>query len=373
MKVLILSCNTGQGHNSAGRAVKYELEKNGVYCEMLDALAFDSERVSKMVSNIHSKCAVRAPGVYAVGYEMAEKISRSGASPSVCYLANMKYAEELYEYIDDGGFDTIVMPHVFPSEALTRIRKKHGGALTTYFISTDYSYPPFLCDTKLDYYFIPHASLVSEFSRYIPKSLLVPTGIPVSRAFSEKTDKAEARRALGIPADKRAVLIMTGSMGYGQTAELAECLTAQTGDDTVFFILGGRNESLKEYLRKTYSDDSRVTVVDFTTEVSLYMDACDVLFTKPGGLSSTEAAVKGIPTVLTKPIPGWEEDNIKFFTSNGLARHGKTPEEMCSAALELLNDSAAADKMVAAQHKTVNGDAADDICSFIMQNENALR
>lgn len=368
MKVLILSCNTGQGHNSAGRAVKYELEKNGVYCEMLDALAFDSERVSKLVSNIHSKCAVHAPGVYAVGYEMAEKISRSGASPSVCYLANMKYAKELYEYIEAGGFDTIVMPHVFPSEALTRIRKKHGGGLTTYFISTDYSYPPFLGDTKLDYYFIPHSSLVPEFSRYIPKSLLISSGIPVSRTFSETTDKSVARCELNIPQDKKAVLVMTGSMGYGQTAELARCLTAASGDDTVFIILGGRNESLKEHLRKTYRDDNRVTVVDFTTEVSLYMDACDVLFTKPGGLSSTEAAVKGIPTVLTKPIPGWEEDNIKFFTSNGLARYGETPEEMCAAALELLRDPAAAAKMVSAQHETINGAAARDICSVIMQN-----
>lgn len=368
MKVLILSCNTGQGHNSAGRAVKYELEKNGVYCEMLDALAFDSERVSKLVSNIHSKCAVHAPVVYAVGYEMAEKISRSGAGPSVCYLANMKYAEELYEYIEAGGFDTIVMPHVFPSEALTRIRKKHGGALTTYFISTDYSYPPFLGDTKLDYYFIPHASLVPEFSRYIPKSLLIPTGIPVSRTFAERTDKSAARLSLGIPEDKKVVLIMTGSMGYGQTEELARCLTTESGDDTIFIILGGKNESLKEQLRKTYRDDSRVRVVDFTTEVSLYMDASDVLFTKPGGLSSTEAAVKGIPTVLTKPIPGWEEDNIRFFVSNGLAAYGETPEEMCSAALKLLNDPAAAERMVSAQRETINGSAAADICSIIMQN-----
>lgn len=368
MRVLILSCNTGQGHNSAGRAVKYELEKNGIYCEMLDALAFDSERVSKLVSNIHSKCAVHAPGVYAVGYEVAEKISRSGASPSVCYLANMKYAKELYEYIEAGSFDTIVMPHVFPSEALTRIRKKHGGALTTYFISTDYSYPPFLGDTKLDYYFIPHASLAPEFSRYIPKSQLIPSGIPVSRAFSKKTDKMEARRALKVPEDKKAVLIMTGSMGYGQTEELARCLTEESGDDTVFIILGGKNESLKEQLRKTYAGDSRVRVVDFTTEVSLYMDASDVLFTKPGGLSSTEAAVKGIPTVLTKPIPGWEEDNIRFFVSNGLARYGETPEEMCASALELLNDPTAAEKMVSAQHEIINGSAAADICAFILKN-----
>lgn len=36
------------------------------------------------------------------------------------------------------------------------------------------------------------------------------------------------------------------------------------------------------------------------------MAAADVLFTKPGGLTTTEAAVKGIPIVHTRPIPGCE-------------------------------------------------------------------
>ena len=36
MKVLILSCNTGQGHNAAGRAVQEEFLRRGADCRMLD-------------------------------------------------------------------------------------------------------------------------------------------------------------------------------------------------------------------------------------------------------------------------------------------------------------------------------------------------
>ena len=38
MKVLVLSCNTGEGHNSAARAVREEFCLRGTPCDMEDAL-----------------------------------------------------------------------------------------------------------------------------------------------------------------------------------------------------------------------------------------------------------------------------------------------------------------------------------------------
>ena len=43
-------------------------------------------------------------------------------------------------------------------------------------------------------------------------------------------------------------------------------------------------------------------IVGYTKQAALWMEACDVLLTKPGGLTSTEAAVKNVPLVLTAPI-----------------------------------------------------------------------
>ena len=49
------------------------------------------------------------------------------------------------------------------------------------------------------------------------------------------------------------------------------------------------------------------------------MKASDIYFTKPGGLSITEAAVSNIPIVLLPPIPGCENLNRDFFCQNGMA------------------------------------------------------
>ena len=40
MRILILSCNTGEGHNSAAKAIQEVLTARGVFSEMTDGLAF---------------------------------------------------------------------------------------------------------------------------------------------------------------------------------------------------------------------------------------------------------------------------------------------------------------------------------------------
>ncbi len=370
MKVLILSCNTGQGHNTAGRCVLAEFERLGVECEMKDALSFDSELTSKVISGVHNKGTVHVPRLYGMGVSAARVLDKVARRRSVCYLANSTYASSLYRYITENGFDTIVLPHVFPSEAITRIRRKYDTDFRAYFIATDYAYPPFLSDTNLDVYFIPHHDLELNFALSgIPMEKMFPVGIPVSDTFAKKTDRTEARRQLALPENGNLLLVMTGSMGFGETEPLVKDLLGRIPEDTYVVVLGGNNEKMKKRLRNRFGDDKRLYVIDFTKQVSLYMDAADILFTKPGGLSSTEAAVKGIPTIHTKPIPGWEEENIEFFRKHSLSLHGPTSEDLVTHALWLLANPGVREQMVKAQERSINKYAARDICAHIIHEQ----
>ena len=55
----------------------------------------------------------------------------------------------------------------------------------------------------------------------------------------------------------------------------------------------------------------------FSEQVHVFIDACDIMLTKPGGLSSTEAAVKNVAVVHTEPISGCEKQNARFFPKMG--------------------------------------------------------
>ena len=53
MNTLILSCNTGEGHNSAGKGIVEYYAKFNERCDVVDALNFVSERFSKNISKAH--------------------------------------------------------------------------------------------------------------------------------------------------------------------------------------------------------------------------------------------------------------------------------------------------------------------------------
>ena len=53
------------------------------------------------------------------------------------------------------------------------------------------------------------------------------------------------------------------------------------------------------------------------------MDYCDVIISKPGGLTVTESIVKNIPLIIPFAIPGQENENIDFLTTEGYSIHVK--------------------------------------------------
>ena len=73
MRVLILSANTGGGHNSTARALADQLERLGADYEIADTLAFISETVSDFISWGHSYVYRKLPRLFGIGYRFEEK------------------------------------------------------------------------------------------------------------------------------------------------------------------------------------------------------------------------------------------------------------------------------------------------------------
>lgn len=374
MKVLILSCNTGEGHNSAGRAVYEKFTQLGVKCVFADTLAIAGKKVSRTVNNTYVGITTSVPKAFGLIYSVGRSVSDFNTNTLHCkspvYAANTLYRKKLAAYIKEGGFDVVAMPHLFPAECLTSLRKH--GILDTPFvnIATDYACIPFWEETRPDYFVIPHPDLAEDFySRKIPKEILLPFGIPVSDQFRHKTERTDARLELGLPTDVPILLLMTGSMGFGHLEQLASSLHARFGSGTKLVILCGNNEALRERLSHTFAGNEDIILQPFTKKVSLFMDAADMVFTKPGGLSSTEAAVKNVLLVHTAPIPGCETINAEFFRSRGMSVSCPDPEDydaLAEAAYALWQDEAAKERMLEAQRQNINPNAADDICRFIL-------
>lgn len=364
--VLILSCSTGGGHNAAGHAMQEVFASHGWEVLFPDYLSLAGERVSRVVSNVYIETARRTPRLFGEAYKLGMAVSKHSTLSPV-YYANHLMARYLRAYLDEHPVDAILMPHLYPAETLSWM-KRNGEALPlTVAIATDYTCIPFWEETDCDRYVIPAADLAGEFTaRGLPSEKLMPLGIPVSPEYLAPISQAEARRRLGLPEEGDCILVMGGSMGAGSLCTLAHRLLEETTNEHLVVITGS-NEQTAEHLATLAESQPRLTVLKYTREVPLYLRACDLLFTKPGGLTSTEAAVSGIPMVHTDPIPGCETQNSIYFSVRGMSRTAPTTQDQVTAGLSLLRSPDAREAMRACQRQGIHADAAQRIYEAVVQ------
>ena len=369
MKVLILSCDTGEGHNSAAAAVSAALTRRGIENDVFDPLVLAGKYAEKFVSGAYTVMMKKAPSAFNALYRAGDIYSSTGITSPV-YHANARYAANLRAYIERSGYDRVVSTHLYPMETLTAVKRAGDFSVPCYGVLTDYTCIPFLAETKLDGYFIPHEALRAELvEKGIPSERIIPTGIPVHEKFTHRMDKAAARNYLALRQEQEVFLVMSGGIGVGNAGAISDEILCRHGEGSfTVFVLVGRNSDLKAALEEKYAGNDHVRIVTFTEKVNIYMNAADVMISKPGGLTSTEAAAAQVPLVQLLVYTGCEERNIAFFSSRGLSLRADSAADAAEKAIYLAAHPDAADKMRAAQRETVAPDAADKIAEWVIRS-----
>ena len=364
MKAIILSCGTGGGHNAAGKAVKEELEQRGHTVKMLNPYDLKSSKTSKKIDELYIKTVRISPKLFGAVYALGNAYRRLPFRSPV-YFANASMVKRLENLFEKEKPDVVFMPHIFPAEIITNMKNRSITTPKTFFIATDYTCTPFTEEADCDAYIIPSKKLENEFAAYnLPRSKMYPIGIPVSRCFSCPVSREEAARALELDPDKRYILVSGGSMGAGKLVWAIKLLydCFKKDENTRLIVICGSNEWLYRQLKKRYSD--KITAVRFTDKIAEYMRVSDVYVTKPGGLSSTEGAVMGVPMVHTLSIPGCETANMKFFSQHGMSIPVRRLSKQLVPAVIKLKNAENAEKMTENQKKHINPLAASDICDL---------
>ena len=369
MKVLILSCNTGGGHNIAGRALYEEFHRRGLECEFVDALSFARPKAAKKATSLYVNITTKTPAPVQFFYNLGQWILSPHLASKV-YSFNRKYAKKLCAYITEQQFDLVVVPHLFPAVALAYLKKKHLLDIQTYAVATNYTYIPHWDDTNPDYMIIPHRELTREFFKGgISYEKLLPLGLPVPRTFGVRRDQLEARQALELPTEGRMVLILPGSLKRSTLRQMATSLHKEYGSRLNFVLLCAPNSKRKEKLTKAFANISNVHVIDYTDQVSLYMDASNILVTKAGGITCTEAAAKQLPMILMDPVPGCETRNADFFTRHGMALQANKKSDYLAHIRRLLDDQELYRSIQQAQETFVNPISSALICETILADQ----
>ncbi len=364
MDALILSCGTGGGHNAAAAALAAALSERGHGVQRLNPYALGGKYTARAVDAAYVRLVQRAPAAFGAIYSLGDAYRRLPVRSPV-YYANRHTGRQMRDYLLAHPVDVVVMTHLFPAEMLTALRRAGQTLPKTVFVATDYACTPFTEETDCDCYVLPTPELVEEFAaRGLPRDRLAPLGIPVHPAFTRPGDRTAARERLSLPQNKRVILLSGGSMGAGRMAEAVGLLRRRYPPaEAEVVVLCGSNRRLRERLLALPTGFCRP--VAHTDCMADYLAACDVYFTKPGGLSTTEAAACGCALGLLSPIPGCESRNLRYFCERGMALSAAPAEQNLLAACEALLRPGAAEQMRRCQREGLPQNAAAEIARLL--------
>lgn len=368
MKILVLSCGTGGGHNSAAKAIVDELNRHNATADFIEYLDIINPRIRNLVNNLYIKSTTGNGRIFKRVYKLGTLYDNTNFKSPV-YVLNSFAKKKLYEYIKSNNYDYIATTHLFAAQALTCIKKEYSD-IHFIEICTDYTYIPFWRETNPDFIIVPHKDLVQNFEeKGVNRDKIVPIGIPVYKDFSMDLEKEKCYNELKLDKTKKYTLIMTGSMGFGNTIQIVDELSKRVNATNI--VICGSNKKLQGELKSKYPLD-KVIPIGFTNKISKYMRISNVLLTKPGGLTTTEAGTINIPIIHTMPIPGCENYNAEFFEKRGMSKKCNTIEEICEETQRLMNDDDLRNQMIENQKKYIDKETCTKICNLIINECNRI-
>ena len=362
-KVLILSCGTGGGHNSAAKAILEELLSQGLEADFMEYLEIINTNLKNKVNEIYLKSTNNEGKTFKVAYKLGEIYQKTNIKSPV-YGLNQLNKNKLYDYIKRNGYEYIITTHLFAAQALTAIKKEHRINFTA--VATDYVCIPFWRETNPDFMITPSDELKSSFiDQGVKENKLIPLGIPVKRAYSEDYDINDCKKKVGLDINKRYVLLLTGSMGFGNVEEIVDELKNNINRINLI-VACGTNKELYEKLK----GKNNVIPLEFTENIDLYMKSSDIILSKPGGLTTTEIAVLGKPFIHTMPIPGCENYNANFFESHKMSLKCMNIPEIVESTKLLLENKDLCMELVENQRKYMNRNSCRDLVNLIKKEIN---
>jgi processive 1,2-diacylglycerol beta-glucosyltransferase len=222
---------------------------------------------------------------------------------------------------------------------MSEYKRQFDPELPVVGIVTDFVVHPFWIYTNIDAYAVATPEMRAVLlGRGVRSEGVMLCGIPVDARFAAPRLPVDALRAeLGLPRDRRIALIMGGGVGIGPLDTMMRAL-GEVDVPLAAAVIVGRNRGLeRRVIAAAEMTDCPVRVVGFVNNVFDYMHASDVLLTKPGGLTSSEALSARIPMILVKPLPGQEERNTRYLVSRHAAIRARGKRELTSAVEDMLS------------------------------------
>jgi 1,2-diacylglycerol 3-beta-galactosyltransferase len=326
-KILIIMSDTGGGHRSAAEATAeaaHQLYGEACRVDIADAWADHTPFPINRLGQLYGPLVNRSTILWKLIFRSTS--NRCGMSLLTKILWPM-VRRSLKDFLRQSHPDVIVSVH--PVLTYFSIRALQEANLRIPFVTvvTDLVslHPLWLCPGT-DSCLVPtEPARDRALANGLPLEKVKVVGLPVALKFARGVgEKAALRDKLGLEQDRPTILLTGGGEGMGKVYKIARAI-AKTRINAQLMVVAGRNKRLRRRLEKVDWEMS-TTVFGFVTNMPELMGASDVIVTKAGPSTISEALIMGLPILLSGFIPGQEEGNVEYVIDKGVGTWVEKPQ-----------------------------------------------
>lgn len=226
----------------------------------------------------------------------------------------------------------------FPTPVMSVLTEQFNMNIPIATVMTDYRMQKNWITPHSQRYYLATEDLKDEFASIgIPKSQIKVTGIPIADKFEEDIDKTSWLRQNSLAPDKPTILMSAGAFGVSKGFDqmIQEILNRSPHSQVV--MICGKNKELKRTLSAQFKNYDNVLIVGYTKHMNEWMASSQLMITKPGGITISEALTRQTPMIFLNPAPGQELENANYFEEKGFGLIADTPEEAIQQVATLTN------------------------------------
>ncbi len=324
--VLFLFSDTGGGHRSAAEAIIEAINLDypeRITTEMVDFFKEYAPPPFDLAPEIYPDMS-KVPDVWEFGYKLSNGPRRAHFFYNVMWPYIRRAA---YKLIAEHPYDLLVTVHPIPVVPISRAMRPSSPPFFT--VVTDMvSTHAWWYNRRSELVMVP-----TEIARQRGLALgLRPdqirvVGLPVAQRFCQPVgDRRQLRSRLGWPQDLPVILLVGGGEGMGPLGKMARAIS-EAHLNAALVIVTGRNHKLKVQLE---SEEWTLPtfIYGFVREMPDFMRAADVLLTKAGPGTISEAFIAGLPIILYSRMPGQEDGNVTYVINEGAGVWAPRPARM---------------------------------------------
>ena len=372
MNILIFYASYGGGHLNAAKSIHeymlHHYQNNTI--ELIDCMKYVNKTVEKVTTVAYRETAKKAPWVWGRIYSDSQR----GPLAHLSTRSNKIMAIKLLRLLREKKPDLIISTHPFSSQMCSYLKRKEKITAKIATIMTDFApHDQWLVGSDFTGFFFVANDKMQNYliSTNIPSDKVFVTGIPLSNRFLQKYDRKQILEHYRLEDRKTNILFFGGGefgIGKSRTFRIFDYLI-QASKDMQIIAIAGKNEKMEAKFKEIVEKNNamkRVKVLSFTNQVPELMSICDLVVTKPGGMTTTESLASGLPMLIINPIPGQEEENAEFLENKGVGIWLKKDDNIFEIFNRLFADPNTLNEMKKNTQLIGNPYSTRDICHILL-------